>query len=260
MPKTPIQESSKKPETGKKDPPLNEAKTTSFVPQSEKKPTNIGVSAAFPERDATPGNSGDKITFEIVDGKLNIGNLRAKTSTRAKEALAESFRDQAFKEWVGIASVSGADKPQIIPPQLIGSLLDMLNNVEAAAIAKKTGLKYDQVSLLMKWSEPEHFILDKQGADLANKYFPEEWLKYADVGVFVLSLFTFTRMKIAAVERYAKEELERIGRAKSHDEHSPVATESTKNPPENNGTPTMRLDPTPIDQAAKARSLEGDQN
>lgn len=175
--------------------------------------------AAFPETSEPLTQSSERISFKVVNGKLDYGSLRPSNAARVKEVVQASLKDEQFKSWAGFTPAT-APKIEIVTPQLVGMALDAGAWIEAGIFAKRTGLKSEEIAPLVRWTPQEHALLDPQGAALLNKYIPVAWLQYADLGVFAVTLFMMIQVKAKAVEAFAKAEAEKIGKAKSHDEPS----------------------------------------
>jgi len=172
-------------------------------------------SEGFPAgKDEQPGV--ERIAFKIVDGKLDTASLRPSTAGRAKEVVQKSLSDSEFRKYFGLEH-KPETFPQLISPVLVGGALNVVAYFETGALVKKTGLSRDEVRQFTEWTAEEHAQLDRQGADLCNKYIPPEYLKYADITLFFGTMLVLIDAKSKMVERYAKKRIEAIGRAPSHD-------------------------------------------
>jgi hypothetical protein len=222
-----------------KEPETSNKKAVSAEPEPPR-------SEGFPApKDEQPGV--ERIAFKIVDGKLDTASLRPSTAGRAKEVVQKSLSDSEFRKYFGLEHKPEAI-PQLISPVLVGGALNVVAYFETGALVKKTGLTRDEVRQFTEWTAEEHAQLDKQGADLCNKYIPPEYLKYADITLFFGTMLVLIDAKSKMVERYAKKRLEQIGRAPSHDE------ERKEPPPQPNPAPAPNptSSPSPTTGAAAA--------
>jgi hypothetical protein len=224
----------------KADPIVTPPSTPPVTDPAQTKPS------AFPGADAP--DTVERISFKLVNGKLDHTSLRASTADKAREAIGASLKDDSFRSWAGVgaAAVTETPKPQIVTPQLFGVLLDGAAGLEAGVFAKKYALPIDDVKKIVAWTPADHAMLDAQGAAICNKYVPTAWLQYADIGIFAMTLLTVISMKAKMVENYAKAEVEKIGKAGSQ-------TPGHASAPTNGAG----VQPASISPGEASRSLEG---
>lgn len=204
-----LRQAKPKPDGGDPAPASAEPKASVAVaepPASEPKP--------IPE-------TSDRLSFKLTpEGRIDTSSLRKSTEERARTAIAKSVSDPDFRKWAGLEASAGPSiQPlEIVAPALIGNLLDLQVSVEAALLAKKSGLEYAEVRKILAWTVHEHEVLDKQGANLANKYIPVAWLEKMDVMIFLATLVSLTAMKIGHLRDYTKTKFDRQVSAPTHDE------------------------------------------
>jgi hypothetical protein len=150
------------------------------------------------------------IPIDQATGKIAWTEMQDRTIARTSDAFKKSMTDADFVKYCGIAPLEATAKPQIMTPQSVGVLMDVIARVEAGVYAKKTGLEYDEVYQVVQWDKDDHRILDAQASALANKYIPASWLQYADLGVFATTMFALMKQKAALVEQLAKKRFDNI--------------------------------------------------
>jgi hypothetical protein len=181
------------------------------------------TSRPMPEREAFSAGV-ERLAFKIIDGKIDPEGIRKSNETRVREIVRASITDPKFRQWAGLEGVSEAAMPELVSPPLVGNLLDLMSNVECFMLAKKSGLPYEEVQKIIAWTRTEHDGrngndgLDAQGARLANKYIPPEWLARVDLWLFLGTVVTLSGMKIQMLNAHTKKSFERITDAPSHDE------------------------------------------
>ena len=162
----------------------------------------------------TPASEPTRISIKFTDSKIDYKALGPENARDVKVYLKNSVADPAIREWAGISSAQVAEGIQIkTPPPVAGAMLDIIPFGAGMALCKNTGLTMRQVYPLVKWTEADHGAMDTQAALLIDKYMPESWKQYSDVGFFCMTLITLFKMKSSAVEELAKKELEKIGNA-----------------------------------------------
>jgi hypothetical protein len=180
----------------------------------ETKPEPANAPEPLPIRDASPDGS-DRISVKLIDGKFDTSSLRAKTAEKLQVAIKSSLADPEFCKAIGMDSASAvAVMEDAFKPEHFGMLLDGLVMMEVAAMIGKTGLTQPEVSQYMSWSPEEHAVIDPVGARVLSRYLPGEWLKYTDLVLLIITFASTTMRKMTALNSYAKEKLERIGRAR----------------------------------------------
>lgn len=189
------------PETGKQ--PANQ-------PASEP-PANLNAPEPLPQRNVTAIN--DRVSLKIVGGKFDTDSMRDSTAATFKSVFSASMSDPEFRKWAGIESQLAPEAvEELFKPEQFGMLLDILVMFESIGLSAKTALSYEECKKHLAWSEAEHNILDKQGARIICRYVPVEWLKRADLIIFIVMFLSLTAMKMKKVTEEAKEKLERIGK------------------------------------------------
>ena len=176
----------------------------------------------------------DRVSFKLTpEGRIDTGSLRKATEEKARKAIVASVIDPEFRRWAGIepGSIPEIPIPQIVDVSLVGNLLDLQVNVEAAMLSKKTGLPYEEVRAILAYNVREREGLSEQGAKLANKYIPLAWLEKADVFLFLATIVSLTTMKMNALNDYAKTKFNRQVNAPTHDESSGVKAKSPEPEP-----------------------------
>lgn len=187
------------------------------------KPEPVETSRPLPDREPT-GAAVERVSFKVEDGKIVLDSVRKSSEPRVREIFRASVSDPTFREWSGLAAAPEAPAMELVKPPLVGNLLDLSANVEAFLLAKKSGLPYEEVRKIIAWTQSEHLGrngddgLDAQGARLANKYIPPEWLAKVDLWLFLGTLVTLTGIKIQMLNAHAKQSFERTVSAPSHDE------------------------------------------
>ena len=210
----------------------------------------------------TPAAEPTRISIKFTDNKIDFKALGPENARDVKVYLKNSVADPAIREWAGISAASAApDGLNLkIPPPVAGAMLDIVPFAAGMALCKSSGLQLRQVYPLVKFTEADHGMLDAQAALLMEKYMPDSWKQYSDVGIFCLTLITVMKMKTAAVEELAKKELEKIGTAKEPTFISQPAAPTPAIAPVPKGlvVPITPLPPpSPSnDKAASDRSLE----
>lgn len=217
---------------------------------ASEKPEPSADQRGFPDTEALPRNGQEKLNIYIAEGKLDTAPMRTKSQDRLKLALQESLRDPAFKKWVGIAEEPQAPRPELVSPFVMRGVWDTVANIEAMVYAKKTGLSYQQVKPFVAWNEGELNYLSNSSAQLANKYIPPEWLKYADVYMFLAAMGTMMKVKADTLALHL-EKLRSSGQA-------PPAPEPKK--PEEQKSPvgqSLEAVPMPTHGAVSAIGISG---
>jgi hypothetical protein len=157
----------------------------------------------FTKREKTAG--GERFSVKVVDGKFEVIGLRPQTESKLKEAFSGSFRDPEFRSWAGISAAESQQVAvELVPPALVGQVLDMAARAEAYILSGRTGLSYDECLRFLEFDKREHDSLDEQGAQVISRYIPAEWLIKADLYIFLSSLVSLTMIKIKALTDYAK--------------------------------------------------------
>lgn len=162
----------------------------------------------------TPPVDATRISIKFTDGKIDTDALRDDNAKAVKGYLKASMADAKIRQWAGIGGTAESDGLAVkIPPPVAGAMLDIIPFAAGMALAKNTGLEMRQVYPLVRWTDADHGALDAQTALLMEKYMPESWKQYSDVGIFCMTLITLFKMKTVAVAELAKKELEKIGNA-----------------------------------------------
>jgi|ERR1700722_4800610 len=169
-----------------------------------------------------PGKSQDissleRIGFKVVEGKLSLDNVRESNKPRVLKVIKDSLSDPDWRKQAGLTSEAAPVKVAL-PPEMVGKLFDLAAMLECSYLARVTALPAQEIYPMVMLNGREHELLDSQATDLLNKYIPDEWLKYSDVGIFAMSLYTVMGRKASAVKEYAKDKLEKMGKAPTHDE------------------------------------------
>lgn len=236
------------------DKPATETKVEAQQPAA---PATESV-RAMPRRES--GSSSERMSLKIVGDKFDRESLRPASEERLKQVLVTTFRDEKMRQWMGIAgSAEAAAVMEIVPPSLVGNILDMAARVEASILSKRTGLSYAKCLEFLEWDEREHARLDKDGAMIISKYIPAEWLVRADLWIFLSSLISLTSIKIAALSDYAKKvdktkvdvTLEQVERATRKDEERNAAAATIRKEPETFDIPLDFTTPPPEEQSPK---------
>lgn len=195
-------------ETDSVEAPKPTAAPSEAAPKPAETPQNATVGGSgkpFPKK--TASKEGKRHSLKIVDEKFDVSGVQDDNVPLIKAAFKNSVSDPEFRAWAGI---SAADAPPAItiPPALIGSLFDLGAQLETFIYAKKTGIDARELYPLVAWDKDEHSLIDPQGAALATKYIPESWMKYADVGVFFMSVSMLLKKKADIVAAYAKKKFD----------------------------------------------------
>lgn len=216
-----------------------------------------GKGRPFPGRQTGAAVNSERVSLKIVDGKFDAESLRPETAERVREVMKNTVSDSDARAAFGL-SADAAPLKILIPEKMVHDVFDMGAKGQAFLLSKKTALPYTEVYSLVKWDKDEHEFLDPRGAELANKYIPESWLKYmaySDLVVFFGGLAQMIQAKSKIVEDYAKAKLEAIGKAGTSPTPQPQPaagnSQATASAPVEN---IVQIADVPPDQ--KSRSLE----
>src|SRR5271170_2936740 len=158
----------------------------------------------------TPASEPKRISIKFTNGKIDTEALRDENAKEVKGYIKASMADPKIREWCGIGVAEATGLEVKIPPEVAGAALDIIPFAASFALVKQTGLEMRQVYPLVKWDDSDHRILDRQFALLSEKYMPESWKQYSDVGIFCLTILTLFKMKVSAVGDLQKKEFDKI--------------------------------------------------
>lgn len=179
------------------------------------------------------------IPLDPETGIIDWKSMQDRNREKASSAIKKSFSDSEFLKNCGIAPVAVTEKPQVVTPVAMGLAFDVIAKIEAGVYAKKTGLPYEDVYKICEWDKDDHRILDGQAAGLVNKYIPATWLQYADLGIFVSTMYGLMKQKAALVEELAKRRFDGIVGA-------PSGESSVSTPPSRPSTPSPSASTGPV--------------
>ena len=211
---------------------------------------------SFPDR--SEAKTANRFSFAVLDdNKIDLESLRSASKERLQVVLQSSLRDEDFRKFVGLSKEPEAPPAQIVSPKLIAGLFDTVSNIQAAVYSKQTGIPYAEVQKLVAWTEAEHNFLDGQGAALANKYIPPEWLKYSDITLFAVLLYTMMKQKAVIVATYQQERMKRMGvpPTEKAPEVAPPPRENSNGATPDFGVPKDWQISTNVDAGEAGRSL-----
>jgi hypothetical protein len=204
--------------------PKLETETLPIAPEASQAPSE----ANYPSRTEKL----NRISIPLkADGVFDWDSMQERTKERARDSFKKSMTDSAFLKECGAAPVAVTTPAQIVTPQSVGVLMDVIARVEAGVYAKKTALPYDDVYEVCKWDAQEHKILDTQASAIANKYIPPSWLQYADLGVFATTMFALMKHKAALVEELERKRFNNIVKDESKQSTADVPTSKSSPAP-----------------------------
>lgn len=211
----------------------SEAASTAVAetPEAPENLTNEAPQAVKPYPDREASSDGvERITFKVVAGKIDPEGIRKSNEARVREAIQQSIKDPKFREWAKLdaSATPGLDAANLVPPSLVGDMLDLAVNIEALVLSKKSGMAYPEVRKILAWSLDEHERLDRQGARLAVKYIPMEWLEKVDLWLFIASIVSLSSIKIQMLNAHTKASFERTVNAEPLKQEPPKQPEPPK--------------------------------
>lgn len=159
----------------------------------------------FPTRDTTPSGQ-DRVTFKVVDNKIDTEGMQARTAEKIREVLKASMGDPAFLQWAGISAgtVPGLEGT-VVTPEDAKYILELEASLMTAGLGLRYKLPMADVREIMAWKEAEHEVLDARLARLMTKYLPENAKQNLDWITFGGTFLSMSTIKIALVARLASE-------------------------------------------------------
>jgi hypothetical protein len=204
--------------------PENPAQTSEQIPENP--PTSPAVENlpdGFPARTNEVADP-DRISFKVVDGKIDVDSVRESKAESVKKVLQASIADEKFKNWSGITPPPTAASAPAFTPLVMGQAFDMVAYIQAGLYGKKYAVNPAELYPLLAMTEVEHRQIDEIAAQCANKYLPAAMAQWSDLAICGMTLVGIYRAKAQAVETYVKVKFDKQVTAATHDEKKDAAT------------------------------------
>lgn len=162
-------------------------------------PSSVRSSPVSTTETTTPAPKGsdDRLTLPVKDGKIDWTKVRESRAPALRKLLADSMPDQGGAP---AAPPQPAAESPAINAALVGTLYDLLAQLEGLAAVKMYGCPLDVAVKALRFSDAEKEALSDPTVAVLNKWIPSSMLdKYGAEAMLLLMLASMTRQKFAVL-------------------------------------------------------------